>query len=321
MQILHFFLHITLIQQTDIQNRQISLPLHYKLTQTNMRRVFLQLICLAVAVSAVAQSKIYVHQTDGTTVAFDISKITEINFNAPETRIFIVNGISFKMKKVDAGTFTMGMIDGDEYGESFNEIQHEVTLTKDFYLAETECTQELWTAVMGTNPSRFKDKMKPVDNIEWEDAKAFLDRLNEITGEQFRLPTEAEWEFAAKGGNKSNGYLYAGSDSLGDVAWNAKNAVFDTKDPAYGTHSVGMKQPNELGFYDMSGNVWEWCEDMFSKYTDSPQTDPLVSDGFPHIFKGGGWDFMPYYCRSSHHSLPGNRYYDVGLRFCLTIEK
>lgn len=285
-----------------------------------MRRVFLQLIGLAVAANSVAQSKMCVHQKDGSTVTFDVNNIVEINFTKSDSKSFVVNGVSFNMIKVDAGSFTMGAMEGDEYGVGFNETPHKVTLTKDFYLAETECTQELWNAVMESNPSRFKGDDKPVDHLEWEDAKAFIEKLNEITGEQFRLPTEAEWEFAARGGNKSKGYLYAGSDSLGDVAWYVHNTVLDYALPGYGTHPVATKQPNELGLYDMSGNVWEWCEDTFLFYTDEEQTDPIVTDGYPYVFKGGGWDFMPYYCRNSHHNLPGNRNYDVGLRLCLTSE-
>lgn len=293
------------------------------LTQTNMKKSFLHLIGLAAALNLAAQTKMYVQKTDGTVMAFDIDNVSEVYFTDSDANVktYEVNGVSFKMIKVEAGTFTMGMLDGDEYGISFNETQHEVTLTKDFYLAQTECTQELWTAVMGSNPSRFVGEQYPVDKLEWDDAKAFIAKLDSLTGEQFRLPTEAEWEYAAKGGNKSQGYLYAGSDSLNDVAWNIKNAVLGYNEPGYGTHPVGLKMPNELGFYDMSGNVWEWCEDMFAAYTDEAQTDPLSTEGNTYVFKGGGWDFMPYYCRISYHNLPGNRYYDVGLRLCLTIEK
>lgn len=288
-----------------------------------MRKVYSPIICLAIAASTVGQTKMYVKKTDGTVVAFDIDNVSEVYFtdSGANTKTYEVNGVSFKMIKVEAGTFTMGMLDGDEEGVRFNETQHEVTLTKDFYLAQTECTQELWTAVMGSNPSRFVGEKNPVDKVEWNDAKDFIEKLNSLTGEQFRLPTEAEWEFAAKGGNKSQGYLYAGSDSLNDVGWNAKNAIFEYNNPEYGTHPVGLKMANQLGFYDMSGNVWEWCEDMFSDYTDEAQTDPLVTNGSMPVFKGGGWDFMPYYCRNSHHSLPGNRIYEIGLRICLTIEK
>ncbi|MCQ2189107.1 MAG: formylglycine-generating enzyme family protein [Paludibacteraceae bacterium] len=288
-----------------------------------MRRVFLQLICLAVAANAVAQSKMYVRQKDGSTVSFDVNDIVEINFtdSDAETKTVIVNGVSFKMKKVEAGTFTMGAKEDDPYGEVFKEIPHQVTLTKDFYIAETECTQELWAAVMGNNPSRFKGEQYPVDGIEWDNAQAFISKINELTGEHFRLPTEAEWEYAAKGGNKSKGYLYAGADSLNDIAWYAGNAVFEYNKPGYGTHPVATKEPNELGLYDMSGSVWEWCEDSFSDYTAEDVTDPLAKGGRPYVFRGGGWDFNDYYCRVSHHMLPGNRYYDVGLRLCLTIEK
>lgn len=287
-----------------------------------MRRVSLQLLGLAITVNVFAQSKIYVHQTDGTAVAFDINKVTEINFTAPEVRTFIVKGIPFKMRKIEAGKFIMGMIDGDTLADRSREIQHEVTLTKDFYLAETECTQELYTAVMDTNPSRYQGDLRPVENIECEDAQAFIEKLNELTGEQFRLPTEAEWEFAAKGGNKSHGYIYAGSNNIDDVAWFVGN-MSDRNSQDFGPRPVGGKEPNELGLYDMNGNVCEWCEDHFAFYKDEPQTDPLIVDeiSYLHVFKGGQWNFRDYYCRSSYHDLPGNIFYEIGFRLCMTIEK
>lgn len=289
-----------------------------------MKKSFLHLIGLAAALNLAAQTKMYVQKTDGTVVAFDVDDVSEVFFTDSDAnaKTYEVNGVSFKMIKVEAGTFTMGMLDGDALADSSREIQHEVTLTKDFYLAQTECTQELWTAIMGDNPSRYQGMTRPVENVEWEEAKTFIKKLNNLTGEQFRLPTEAEWEYAAKGGSKSHGYIYAGSNSIDDVAWYADNMP-DKDDPDFGTHPVGKKKPNELGLYDMCGNVWEWCEDHFTLYTNVPQTDPLMVDepNYLHVFKGGEWDFMDYYCRSSYHDLPGNVFYEIGFRLCLTIEK
>ena len=143
---------------------------------------------------------------------------------------------------------------------------HSVTLSS-YSIGETEVTQALWTAVMGSNPSNFKGNNLPVEKVSWNDCQTFIRKLNDLTGENFRLPTEAEWEFAARGGNRSRGYKYSGSDNLGDVAWYTDNSGDKT-------HAVKSKSPNELGIYDMSGNVWERCSDIFGDYHDSPQTNP-----------------------------------------------
>ncbi len=195
---------------------------------------------------------------------------------------FTVNGESFTMIRVAPGSFMMGATEeqGDDYTDREKPV-HEVTLTSSYFLGETEVTQALWLAVMGTNPSKHTgDLNKPVENVTWLDCQEFITRLNALTGEHFRLPTEAEWEFAARGGNKSHGYKYAGSNNVDDVAWYTGET----------THAVAMLQPNELYLYDMSGNVDEWINDYWYTYTSEPQTDPTGPEsGTSHVYRGGSW--------------------------------
>ena len=168
--------------------------------------------------------------------------------------VITVNGVSFSMIKVVGGTFMMG---NDAY--KYEKPVHQVTLS-DYLIGETEVTQDLWQTVMGQNPAKFRGKDLPVERVSWDDCQLFISELNRLTGMKFRLPTEAEWEFAARGGTKSRGYQYSGSDNLNDVAWNNSNSSI--------IHSVKTKKANELGIYDMSGNVLEWCDDIFSKYRE-----------------------------------------------------
>ena len=213
------------------------------------------------------------------------SSQTSFNFNmeeaTPPYRIITVGGVTFKMVRVDGGTFTMGATyryKVDNYYIDETPL-HEVTLDT-YYIGATEVTQELWQAVMGNNPSRSSRGSKmPVESVSWNECQNFIARLNSITGRKFRLPTEAEWEFAARGGNKSCGYMYAGSNWLKEVAW------YDCNE----THMVGTKKANELGLYDMSGNVWEWCQDRYGEYSNSSQTNPTGPlRGTGRILRGGG---------------------------------
>ncbi len=173
-------------------------------------------------------------------------------------------------------------------------------------IGETEVTQGLWKAVMGSNPSYFKGDNLPVEDVSWDDCQEFINKLNELTGKTFRLPTEAEWEFAARGGNKSNHTQYAGSSNSGSVAW-------------YGdkTHDVAQKTPNELGLYDMSGNVMEWCQDWYGGYSSSAQTNPQgPSSGSYRVLRGGSWFNIARDCRVSgrYSYYPSDRYSYFGLR-------
>lgn len=195
---------------------------------------------------------------------------------------FTVNGVSFSMVRVAGGTFMMGATEEQGDDASYWEIPaHQVTLTSSYMIGETEVTQELWLAVMGTNPSMHTgDLQKPVEYVTWLDCQDFINQLNTMTGMAFRLPTEAEWEYAARGANRTHGYKYAGSNNVNDVAWYTGET----------THAVALLQPNELGLYDMSGNVDEWINDYWSLYTSEPQVDPIGPEtGTNHPYRGGSW--------------------------------
>ncbi len=234
-----------------------------------------------------------------------------------------VNGVSFKMIKVEGGTFKMGSNDSGAY--SGEKPVHRVTL-RDYYIGETEVTQELWDAVMGTTIVQQLDKAKnyPMYYISWEDCQEFIEKLNQITGKNFRLPTEAEWEYAARGGNKSKGYKYSGSNTIGKVAWYEVNAYnVGSSNSNYGRHPVSIKLPNELGIYDMTGNVWEWCGDWYGDYISSSQTNPTgPTSGSYRVLRGGGWNESAQFCRVSvrRSDTPGARYYNLGLRLVLSID-
>ena len=175
-------------------------------------------------------------------------------------------------------------------------------------------TQALWQAVTGNNPSNYKGDNLPVENVSWNDCQEFISKLNRITGKTFRLPTEAEWEYAARGGKKSRGYQYSGSNNLADVAWYEDNSGSKT-------HTIGSKQANELGIYDMTGNVWEWCQDWYGKYSSSSQTNPTGATSWSYrVIRGGSWFNAARYCRSSFrfNGTPVYRRIDLGLRLVLS---
>ncbi len=165
-------------------------------------------------------------------------------------------------------------------------------------MCEIPVTQELWTTVMGSNPSYFFiSPLYPVLNVSWDACQQFITKLNQLTGQSFRLPTEAEWEFAARGGNLSHGYMYAGSDNIDEVAWYHDNTQIGS---SFYPHNVGQKQPNELGLYDMSGNAWEWCQDYYGDYSSESQTDPTGPEtGIYRIARGASADQMAKACRVS----------------------
>lgn len=226
---------------------------------------------------------------------------------------FTIDGVTFKMILVAGGTFTMGATIEQE-GEAFNNEMpcHIVTLC-DYYIGETVVTQALWQAVMGENPSHFTGNSQyPVENVSWNDSQEFINKLNQLTGLNFRLPTEAEWEFAARGGNKSMDYKYAGSNNIGDVAWYNDNSDNTT-------HIVKDKEPNELGLYDMSGNVWEWCNDWYVRYNTASQSNP-TDPAIGYVLRGGGWCDFAGYCRVSYrdHDEPHYRNFSLGFRLALT---
>ena len=232
---------------------------------------------------------------------------------------FTVNGVSFTMVAVAGGTFRMGSNDSE--ADVDEKPVHSVTLS-DYYIGETEVTQALWQAVMGSNPSKFKGNNNPVERVSYYDCKDFINKLNTLlagqlpAGRKFRLPTEAEWEFAARGGNKgkNNNYKYSGSNSIDAVAWWG----YDKGNSNKQTHPVKQKQPNELGIYDMSGNVYEWCSDWYAKdyYSVSPDANPQgSSSGSYRVLRGGSWYDFAEFCRVAFRSYyPDYRSYSCGLR-------
>lgn len=236
------------------------------------------------------------------------STISEGNHNRQimdtiNTIKFKVNNVEFRMVTIEGGTFVMG---SDKTGNNKDQKPgHKVTLS-DFSIGQTEVTQELWQAVMGSNPSEFSGKNLPVDNVTWDECHVFVTRLNKIMHENgqlaqdktFHLPSEAQWEYAAKGGNKSKSYTYAGSNDINAVAW--------TRGNTNRTHPVASKIPNELGIYDMSGNVWEWVEDYYAPYRAADKTNPInITDKSSGLVvkRGGSW----YYSQDERFT-PSFRY-------------
>lgn len=194
------------------------------------------------------------------------------------TNLLSAQAPTFNMILVEGGKFTMG----NDKGYPNEKPPHEITISS-FYMSETEVTQDDWEKVMGSNPSVVKGGDLPVTNVNYDEVIEFITKLNGLTNEKYRLPTEAEWEFAAKGGNKSKGYTVAGSDDPGSVAWFRDNSNKEIK-------SVRRKKKNELGLYDMSGNVWEWTSDFFDPnfYASSPSKDPKgPATGAFRVLRGG----------------------------------
>ena len=224
-----------------------------------------------------------------------------------------VGNASYRMINVYGGTFTMGA--SSEMTNPYDDEKptHQVTLSS-YYIGETEVTQALWKAVMGYNPSEFEGDNLPVEQVSWDDCQEFIRKLNAATGRRFRLLTEAEWEFAARGGNQSRRTQYSGSSNIDDVAWYDGNS-------GNSTHPVKTKRPNELGLYDMSGNVCEWCQDWYSSYTSYSQTNPTgPNNGSLRVFRDGSWYDLARLCRSSvrNYWAPGYRYNFLGFRLALS---
>ncbi|MCM1042148.1 MAG: formylglycine-generating enzyme family protein [Bacteroides sp.] len=227
-----------------------------------------------------------------------------------------VPGLNLKMVYVEGGSFQMGATAeqvGDAEEDEFP--VHKVTLSP-YYIGKYEVTQAQWKAVMGNenNPSEFEGENRPVENVSWSEAQHFCEELSALTGRTYRLPTEAEWEYAARGGKKSKGYKYSGSPDIEEVAWYIGNS-------GSATHVVGMKKPNELGIYDMSGNVWEWCLDRYGSYDEDAVENPTGSaSGSARVFRGGSWYNYAKYCRVAYRRCynPGFRGdYRLGFRVVL----
>lgn len=231
---------------------------------------------------------------------------------------FLVQGVKFTLVKVQGGTFTMGAT--SEQGndaESDERPAQQVTLS-DYYIGQTEVTQALWEAVMGSNPSYSKEDSLPVEGVSWEECQTFIKKLNsllsnQLGGKRFVLPTEAQWEYAARGGMESKGYKYAGSNQLSALAWSESNSNRST-------HPVAQKQPNELGLYDMSGNVYEWCSDWYGDYSIAEKMNPKGPNrGSYRVIRGGAWCHNAGCCRVSYRAnyLPTNKGNGIGFRLCL----
>ena len=245
----------------------------------------------------------------------------------------VVNGVAFEMVHVAGGTFTMGLLpkrDGDPADDNpitkfqFYAPAHRVTLS-DYCIGKTEVTQALWNAVMGESNSDLTDtndyltsmgempikagENLPKNYVSWGQCQKFIEKLNALTGKKFRFPTEAEWEYAARGGNKSKGYKFSGSNDINEVAWYYANSGKEL-------HPVGTKPPNELGIYDMTGNVKEWCADLRGDYNLKPQTNPLCTEGNSRVVRGGYWGAMSVFCRTAVRAGEYSDYCtsNVGLR-------
>ena len=236
---------------------------------------------------------------------------------------YTIKGVSFDMVLVKGGTFIMGANSlPNRDNEKFVIKRHEVALS-DYMIGKTEVTQELWQAVMGSNPSHFRGDSLPVENVSWDECIVFIKKLNEFTidsrpkGWAFCLPTEAEWEYAARGGNMSQNYKYSGGNDIDSVAWHGGNS-------SNKTHAVATKSPNELGLYDMSGNVWEWCYDWYGSCSDAPQTNPIgPSSGSRHVIRGVGWRKYsePWTVFHRISGTPGYNSNRLGLRLAMSIDK
>lgn len=276
---------------------------------------------------------------DGKISIDDVTSLIEILLTMPDepqtqTESFTVGDVTFKMVTVEGGTFMMGANNDDLDAVNSEKPMHQVTLSS-YCIGETEVTQELWLAVMGRNPSWHsptyygEECLKhPVERVSWNDCQEFIARLNKVTGKKFRLPTEAEWEFAARGGNKSLGYKYAGSDSIEEVAW-----FSDREGYVYNTEIVATKKPNELGLYDMTGNVCERCQDWYDR--DYYNNSPIVNPAGPfetfinpnnvrpaRVKRGGSIGSTPKYCRNTYryYSMITGKYMNEGLRLALDLD-
>ena len=277
-----------------------------------MNRIYYSLAALMVsALSTVAQNP-----AQKTAVDTPFAEFSNILTNNCEVK---VGEVSFNMVCVQGGTFIMGKTIDQMYRSSSDEEPAHRVAVSSFLIGQTEVTQELWEAVMGKNPSGFTGELQqPVENVSWDDCQKFISKLNEASGQNFRLPTEAEWEYAARGGIHSQGYLYAGGNNINEVGWYWDNCSVNG---VRRTHTVGTLAPNELGLYDMSGNVWEICQDRYASdyYSNSPLYNPTgPSTGSNISDRGGSWYNNAAKCRVTyrdHDSFTGSAH--AGLRLAM----
>jgi formylglycine-generating enzyme required for sulfatase activity len=235
----------------------------------------------------------------------------------PAPASYRVNGVNFKMVRVEKGEFWMGAqradtadINYDRHSQNDELPVHHVNIREDFYIGQTEVTQELWKAVMNCNPSKKKCPKRPVTNVNYSEVQEFIKVLDSLTGMDFRLPTEEEWEFAARGGNSSKSYIFSGGNEAKKVAWHNGNTRNLKK--------VKKRKANELGIYDMSGNVWEWCSTKYHFY-DKERNARIGKDGDMYVIRGGGWQLPELSCRVTWRGkrLPDQKNSFGGFRLCL----
>lgn len=225
------------------------------------------------------------------------------------------NSIGMEFALIPAGSFMMGADKNFENASDDETPRHKVTIGKAFYLGKYEVTQAEWVAVMGHNPSKFKGRDNPVEQVSWDDAQVFIRKLNQMEGtDKYRLPTEAEWEYAARAGSKAAYCFGDDAGELGRYAWYGDNS-------GERPHPVGKKEPNAWGLYDMHGNVYEWVRDWYGDYRSSPAADPQgPSSGSYRVFRGGSCHDSAWYCRSAYryYFTPDSRYYGFGFRLALS---
>ena len=249
-------------------------------------------------------------------IIFIVVAIAMMDVAVSQNQTYSANGVEFVMVKVDGGNFTMG--NKSRRGkEKYKKERpaHNVTLSS-YYIGQTEVTQALWEAVMGSNPSNFAGDNRPVEQVSWNDVQLFIEKLNNLTGMNFRLPTEAEWEFAAHGGNYCEGHKYSGG-SMDDVGWCAENSGMET-------HDVKSREPNELGIYDMSGNVAEWCNDWKGPYDGSIKQNPQgAAFGTYRVLRGGSWVDNVFQCRITARDSAKPEYANKsnGFRLALSCDR
>lgn len=257
---------------------------------------------------------------DGALTIADVTTLIDMllgNVPQDDTVTIEVNGVSFVMVPVQGGTFMMGATNEETYFARRNEFPvHEVTLSG-YYIGQTEVTWEQWFAVTGYDIASFDgDLHSPAVNLSWFDCAKFVDKLSELTGKQFRMPTEAEWEYAARGGSGGIRYRYAGSNDVDAVAWYLENA--DGR-----IHTVATKAPNSLGIYDMTGNALEWCQDFYGSYDGNSQVNPTGPEsGYSNVVRGGAWDVSYLCCHVTYRNSynPQEHTDDLGLRIAMNMQ-
>jgi formylglycine-generating enzyme required for sulfatase activity len=230
-----------------------------------------------------------------------------------ELTLDLGDGVTMKLVLIPAGKFIMGSPDSEQLRSKSEGPQHEVTISKPFYIGATEVTQAQYEAIMGSNPSFYKDTTNPVDKVSWNDAAEFCKKISEKTRQAVRLPTEAEWEYACRAGT-AKAFSFGEDDrALGDYAWYPGNSGGKT-------HPVGQKKPNAWGLHDMHGNVWEWCADWYGEYPNGEVTDPQgPASGTSRVLRGGSYRFDPTYCRSAFRSYDTPDYSVINFGFRVAV--